>query len=63
MARFNFRFDIFEEEPSNIGCAGTILVMILIVLCYKCGSVFDTSTCDDGTTSEIIIELPKNIDD
>ena len=27
---------IFDEEPSNIGCAGVILAMILIVICNKC---------------------------
>jgi hypothetical protein len=29
---------IFDEEPGNIGCAGVILAMILIVISNKCFS-------------------------
>ena len=48
---------IFDEEPSNIGCAGVILAMIVIVICNKC---FSESTGHKTQVIEHKVEAVNN---
>ena len=54
-------FDISKEEPSNIGCAGLVLLFVLFavsVLLDKCSSVEDAEV---EPTSEISLELANSV--